>query len=184
MVRVKISLKERGRQILGLGRRGSDGEMSTGAGENSALWARSKGDAGTVGIVAAGDADLPHEVAEADREREIDELLSVEAKAATGEDAASARSARLASDTGPLPASEWICPVSATGPRPLPAPPPVGARSPATSSAPSELVAVPADQPPTSPLAPLPVDRSSVWSPVAESVHASVAAQEDDLGRD
>ncbi len=181
MVRVKTSLKERGRQILGLGRRGSDGEMSTGAGENSALWARSKGDAGTVGIAAAGDADLPHEVAEADRESEIDELLSVEAKAATGEDAASARSARLASDTGPLPASEWICPVSATGPRPLPAPPPVAARSPATSSAPSELVAVPADQPPTSPLAPLPVERSSVWSPVAESVHAPVAAQEDDL---
>ena len=181
MARVRTSLKERGRQILGLGRRGSDGEMSTGAGETPALWARSRGDAGTVDIAVAGDADLPHEVAEADREREIDEMLSVEAKAATGEDAASARSARRSSDTGPLPVSEWICPVSATGPRPLPAPPPVAARSRATSSSPPELVAVPANQPPTSSPAPSPVERPSVSLPVAESVHASVAAEADDL---
>ncbi len=117
MARVRTSLKERGRQILGLGRRGSDGEMGTGAGEKPALWASSRDDAGTVDIAVSGDAELPHEVAEADREREIDEMLSVEAKVATGEDATSAPSARRSSDTGPLPAAEWICPVSATGPR-------------------------------------------------------------------
>ena len=181
MARVRTSLKERGRQILGLGRRGSDGEMSTGAGEKPALWASSRDDAGTVDIAVAGDAELPHEVAEADREREIDEMLSVEAKVATGEDAASAPSARRSSDTGPLPAAEWICPVSATAPRPLPAPPPVATRSPATSSAPSELVAVPASQSATFSPAPSPVERPSVSSPVAESVRASVAAEEDAL---
>ena len=181
MVRVKTSLKERGRQILGLGRRGSDGEMGMGTGKTPALWAGSRGHAGTVGIAAAGDAELTHEVADADREREIDEMLSVEAKVATGEDGASARSARLSSYTGPLPASEWICPVSATGPRPLPAPPPVAARSAATYSAPSELAGVPGNQPLTSFPVLSPVERPWVWSPVAESLHASVVAEEDEL---
>ena len=181
MARVRTSLKERGRQILGLGRRESDGEMNPGAGETPALWGDSTGDAGTVDIAVAGDADLLHEVAEADREKEIDEMLSAEAKVATGEDDASARSVRQSSGTGPLPASEWICPVSAAGPRPLPAPPPVSARSPAASSASSELVAVPANQLPTSFPAPSPVERLSVWSPVAESVHASIAAAENNL---
>ena len=181
MARVRTSLKERGRQILGLGRRVSAGEMSMGAGENPASRASSNGDACTVDSTVAVDADVLHEGTQADREREIDEMLRVEAKAATGEDAASARSARQSSHTGPLPESEWISPVSATGPRPVPAPPPIAARSPATSSSPPKLVAGPANRSLTSFSRPSLVERPSVSSAVAESVHPSVAPEEDDL---
>jgi hypothetical protein len=167
MARGRTSLKERGQEILGLKRRERAERALLKAWSRMGLRFPGSAESAPPASSAKAVAPLRFKEIDPDIERHIESMLDAEAAAAVGEDVPSAgdSGAEAPEVEKPLPAVEWISPVSPTMPRPDPAPPPVVHAKPPIEKAPS-VEALPDETPvadtasavPPSPPLPIEVD--------------------------
>ena len=130
MIRTTTSLRDRGLQMLGIGRPTRDDITTADAvatpdiplGSESRSPGRSA--ASRISAYSAGAAAPTESEAELRHIWDIENLLSAEAEAARGGDTPATPPTTDTGESVPLPATEWISPLPPAPSRPLPAPPP------------------------------------------------------------